>query len=66
MHVILPDGSRRSGFDGFLQIARAVPLLWLAGAVGALPGIRSLGRFVYRVVAANRRRGRCSDAVCAR
>ena len=66
MHVILPDGSRRSGFDGFLLIARAVPLLWLAGAIGALPGIRLLGRFIYRIVAANRSRGRCTDTVCAR
>jgi predicted DCC family thiol-disulfide oxidoreductase YuxK len=66
MHVVAPDGSRRSGFDGFLRIAKVVPLLWLPGAIGALPGIRSLGRFVYRIVAANRTRGRCTDAVCAR
>jgi predicted DCC family thiol-disulfide oxidoreductase YuxK len=66
MHVVAPDGSRRSGFDGFLRISRVVPLLWLPGAVGALPGIRSLGRLVYRIVAANRTRGRCTDAVCAR
>jgi predicted DCC family thiol-disulfide oxidoreductase YuxK len=66
MHVVAPDGSRRSGFDGFLRISRVVPLLWLPGTIGALPGIRSLGRFVYRIVAANRTRGRCTDAVCAR
>ena len=66
MHVVAPDGSRQSGFDGFLRISRVVPLLWLPGAIGALPGIRSLGRFVYRIVAANRTRGRCTDAVCAR
>jgi predicted DCC family thiol-disulfide oxidoreductase YuxK len=65
MHVIAPDGSQRSGFDGFLRIASVVPLLWLPGAVGALPGVRSFGRFVYRVIAANRTRGRCTDAVCA-
>jgi predicted DCC family thiol-disulfide oxidoreductase YuxK len=66
MHVVAPDGSRRVGFDGFLRISQVVPLLWLPGAIGALPGIRSLGRFVYRIVAANRSRGRCTDAVCAR
>ena len=66
MHVIAPDGARASGFDGFLLIATVVPLLWLPGAIGALPGVRSLGRFVYRVVAANRTRVRCTDAVCAR
>lgn len=66
MHVIGPDGARASGFDGFLVIARVVPLLWVPGAIGALPGFRSLGRFVYRVIAGNRTRGRCTDAVCAR
>ena len=66
MQVIAPDGSRRSGFDGFLRLAGKVPLLWLPGLVGTLPGIRTLGRFVYRRVAANRSRGRCTDAVCSR
>ena len=28
--------------------------------------VRSLGRFVYRLIAGNRTRGRCTDAVCAR
>jgi predicted DCC family thiol-disulfide oxidoreductase YuxK len=65
MHVIAPDGSRRAGFDGFLRIAAVVPLLWLPGAIGALPGIRSIGRAIYRSVAANRTRGRCTDATCA-
>ena len=66
MHVVAPDGSRRAGFDGFLRIARVVPLLWLPGLIGTVPGIRHLGRIVYGVVAANRTRGRCTDAVCAR
>jgi predicted DCC family thiol-disulfide oxidoreductase YuxK len=64
MHVVAPDGSRRSGFDGFLRVASVVPLLWLPGAIGALPGIRSIGRAIYRVVAANRTRGRCTDVAC--
>ena len=66
MHVVAPDGSRRSGFDGFLRISRVVPLLWLPGAIGAIPGFRAFGRFVYRMIAANRTRGRCTDTVCAR
>jgi len=66
MHVVAPDGSRRAGFDGFLRIAAVVPLLWVPGLIGALPGIRGVGRAVYRMVAANRTRGRCTDAVCAR
>jgi predicted DCC family thiol-disulfide oxidoreductase YuxK len=63
MHVVGPDGSRRSGFDGFLRIARVVPLLWLPGALGVLPGIRQLGRYIYRLVASNRTR--CTGAACA-
>jgi len=66
MHVVAPDGSRRAGFDGFLRIAAVVPLLWVPGLIGALPGIRGVGRAVYRMVAANRTRGRCTDGVCAR
>jgi predicted DCC family thiol-disulfide oxidoreductase YuxK len=66
MHVVAPDGSRRSGFDGFLRVASVVPLLWLPGAIGALPGIRSIGRAIYRTVAANRTRGRCTEAACPR
>jgi predicted DCC family thiol-disulfide oxidoreductase YuxK len=65
MHVIAPDGTRRSGFDGFLRIAAVVPLLWLPGLIGSLPGLRSLGRFAYGVIAAHRTRGRCTDGLCA-
>jgi predicted DCC family thiol-disulfide oxidoreductase YuxK len=64
MHVIAPDKSRRAGFDGFLRIAFVLPVLWPAALIGALPGFRSLGRWVYRIVAANRTRGRCTGAVC--
>lgn len=64
MHVVAPDGSRRAGFDGFLRIAQVVPLLWLPGLIAGLPGVRALGRSIYRIVAANRTRGRCTDAVC--
>ena len=54
------------GFEGWLQIARVVPLLWVPGLLGRLPGVRQLGHAVYRIIAANRvRRGRCTDDVCA-
>ena len=67
MHVVAPDGSRRSGYDGFLRIAAVVPLLWVLGLVGRIPFIAAPGRRVYRYVAANRtRHGRCTDAVCSR
>ena len=66
MHVVAPDGSRDAGFDGFLRIATVVPILWVVGLVGGLPGVRSVGRFAYRVIADHRTRVRCTDALCAR
>jgi predicted DCC family thiol-disulfide oxidoreductase YuxK len=66
MYVVDPAGRRAAGYEGYLRIARVVPLMWLMALVGPLPGIRQLGHALYRWVAANRiRRGRCTDEVCA-
>jgi predicted DCC family thiol-disulfide oxidoreductase YuxK len=65
MYVVDPAGRRFGGYDGFLRIARVVPLMWPWLALGHLPVIRQLGRAVYRTLAANRiRRGRCTDEIC--
>ncbi len=65
MWVIEP-GRRTGGYDALLRIARAVPLLWPFLVAGSLPGIRHLGRAVYRAIAARReRRGVCTDEFCA-
>jgi predicted DCC family thiol-disulfide oxidoreductase YuxK len=65
MYVIDESGARFAGYEGYLQIARVVPLMWPFWLVGRLPGIRALGHFVYRTIAANRvRRGRCTDDLC--
>src|SRR5688572_17250685 len=56
MYVVDPAGRRDNGYDGFLRIARVVPLLWPFLLVGSLPGIRQLGRKIYRTIAANRTR----------
>jgi len=65
MYVVDERGGRHAGFEGALQIARVVPLMWPFWMIGRLPGIRSLGHFVYRTIAANRlRRGRCTDDLC--
>jgi predicted DCC family thiol-disulfide oxidoreductase YuxK len=59
------SGTLTSGYDGYLQLAQALPLLWPSLLVGALPGVRHIGRAVYRKIAASRTRvGRCTDAVC--
>ena len=65
MYVIDSEGTRYAGYEGYLQMARLVPLMWPFWIVGRLPGIRALGHAVYRAIAANRvRRGRCTDEVC--
>ena len=66
MYVVGPGDRRDAGYDGYLQIARVVPLMWPIALVGPLPGIRQLGHVIYRWIAANRiRRGRCTDDLCA-
>jgi predicted DCC family thiol-disulfide oxidoreductase YuxK len=66
MYVVEPTGRRHGGYEGYLQIARVVPLMWPLALIGPLPGIRQLGHLVYKTIAANRvRRGRCTDEVCA-
>ena len=65
MYVIDTAGRRYGGYDGFLRLARVIPLMWPFLAAGGLPGIRQLGHAVYRRIAANRvRRGRCTDEFC--
>jgi predicted DCC family thiol-disulfide oxidoreductase YuxK len=62
MYVIEPDGDQYSGYEGFLRVARVVPSLWPSLVIGNFPGIRQLGRAIYRFIAANRmRRGGCTD-----
>ena len=65
MYVVDERGRRHAGYDGYLQLALAVPLLWPFAVAGRVPGIRQLGAAIYRVIAANRiRRGRCTDELC--
>jgi predicted DCC family thiol-disulfide oxidoreductase YuxK len=65
MWVVEPQ-RRSGGYDAVLRIASAVPLLWPFAAVGILPGIRQIGRAIYRIIADRRTRsGRCTDEFCA-
>ncbi len=66
MYVVDETGTRHAGYDGYLQLAAVVPVLWPFGVAGRLPGIRMAGRAAYRFIAARRvRRGRCADDGCA-
>ena len=65
MYVVDERGARYPGFEGYLRIARVVPVMW-PFLLGYLPGLRALGHAVYRRIAAARvRRGRCTDDLCA-
>jgi len=65
MYVVDERQRLHGGFEGWLQIARVVPVMWVFGLFGRLPGLRQLGHAVYKVIAANRvRRGRCTDELC--
>lgn len=69
LHVTDEQGRRYSGADGVLKLMSLAPgLVWLS-RLGRLPGMYSIVRAIYRVVARHRYRlfGRtsCSDGVCS-
>lgn len=66
MYVVDADGVRTAGFDGYLELSRSLPILWIPSWVGLVPPVTSLGRRIYRAVAARRaRQGGCTDEICA-
>jgi predicted DCC family thiol-disulfide oxidoreductase YuxK len=66
MFVVDASGRRTPGFDGYLELSRGLPVLWVPRWIGLFPPVTWLGRRIYRQVAAKRaRRGGCSDEVCA-
>jgi len=64
---VIESKGRYGGFEALLRIVGAVPVMWPFLFVGSLPGIRQIGRAIYRQIAANRKRqGRCTDEFCLR
>lgn len=61
MKLLAPNGKIYGGADALLQIARAIWWLWPLFAFGQIPGARSLLRWIYVRLAANRP---CDDGVC--
>jgi predicted DCC family thiol-disulfide oxidoreductase YuxK len=59
MHLVTPGGRVAAGFDAFRELARVLPLGWLAVPFLYLPGVRAIGRRVYASVARHRRRDEC-------
>ncbi len=65
MFVVQPSGTRDPGYEGYLQIAKVVPLLWPLRLIGPLPGVRQAWAAAYRWIAARRQRhGCCTDESC--
>ncbi len=65
MHVVSTQGVVASGFDAIRAICLRLPLFWVPACVGSLPGVASLGRWIYNSVAASRPRDvPCTDDVC--
>jgi len=61
MVVVLPDGKKLGGADGFVAIARRVWWGWPLYALAQVPGVMELLRAAYRYVAARRT---CSGGAC--
>jgi predicted DCC family thiol-disulfide oxidoreductase YuxK len=59
MHVVTRCGGILRGFDAYRSIAWVVPVGWLMLPWLYLPGVPSLGRRVYRVIASHRRTASC-------
>lgn len=67
MWVVAPDGSRYGGIRAVNRICRALPVMWPAAMVLAVPGMIYLGGIAYRHVAGRRYTltgSACSDGVC--
>jgi predicted DCC family thiol-disulfide oxidoreductase YuxK len=59
MHVIGANGTVTAGFEGYRELAKVLPLGWMALPVLYLPGVPAIGGRIYRVVADRRDRSHC-------
>ena len=62
MHILLPDGSVRTGYDAFRFMSWHLPVLWPAAPFLYVPGVSHIGRRVYAWVAQNRQK--CTHDRC--
>jgi predicted DCC family thiol-disulfide oxidoreductase YuxK len=59
MHVVVNDGTVATGFDGYRELAKVLPLGWLTLPFLYLPGVPTICRRVYRIVADRRGGSSC-------
>jgi hypothetical protein len=66
MHLVTPDGRRAyHGFGAFRWMAWRLPLLWGVAPFLYVPGVPTLGQWLYLKIAKNRfQLVPCRDGVC--
>lgn len=69
LHLVAPDGSMHRGADAVREILLRLPALRGLGELLHLPGVMSLARPLYALIAENRyriggRAERCEDGTC--
>lgn len=62
LHIILPDGSVRTGFAAFRALAWHLPPLWIIAPLLYIPGVKTVGDAVYARVAESREK--CTHEEC--
>jgi predicted DCC family thiol-disulfide oxidoreductase YuxK len=66
VHLVTSRGRTAVGFDAYRELARALPIGWLAVPLLFMPGLGAAGRVMYRAVADHRTRTTCSVDPVAR
>jgi predicted DCC family thiol-disulfide oxidoreductase YuxK len=66
VHLITSKGRTAVGFDAYRELAKALPIGWLAVPFLFMPGLRAAGRVTYRSVADHRTRTTCAIDPVAR
>ena len=65
LHVVTPDGQIVVGADAVILLARLFPETRLIGTITGAPGMRTISRMLYRLVALNRYAlSKCRGGAC--
>ena len=64
IYLVKPNGRYYGGYDAFKIMSLYLPLTFLISWFFFLPGIVHLGRFIYKVIAANRHKIRLGNKMC--
>jgi predicted DCC family thiol-disulfide oxidoreductase YuxK len=60
VHLVTSQGRTASGFDTYRELAKTLPIGWLAVPLLFMPGIAAAGRMMYRRVADHQTRITCA------